>query len=92
MKTIYKYTVTGLPLQNKIEMPKGASILSVNMQGADCCMWALVDTESETEEREFEIVGTGWQIYDSMSYVGTCFANDGFVWHIVEIYANERTN
>ncbi len=88
MKTIYKYTVTGL--QNKIKMPKGASILSVNMQGADCCMWALVDTEMETEEREFEIVGTGWQIYDSMSYVGTCFAKDGFVWHIVELYG--RTN
>ena len=85
MKTIYKYRVTGLPLQNKIEMPKGASILSVNMQGADCCMWALVDTEMETEEREFEIVATTWQIYDSMSYVGTCFDKDGFVWHIVEV-------
>ena len=85
MKTIYKYTVTGLPLQNKIEMPKGASILSVNMQGADCCMWALVDTESETEEREFEIVGTGWELDDNMSYVGTCFAKDGYVWHIVEV-------
>jgi hypothetical protein len=85
MKTIYKYIVTGLPLQNKIEMPKGASILSVNMQGADCCMWALVDTESETEEREFEIVGTGWELDDKLSYVGTCFAKDGFVWHIVEV-------
>jgi len=84
MKTIYKYTVTGLPLQNKIEMPKGASILSVNMQGADCCMWALVDTESETEEREFEIVNTGWELDDNMSYVGTCSVQ-GFVWHIMEI-------
>jgi len=88
MKTIYKYTVTGL---NKIEMPKGATILSVNMQGADCCMWALVDTNAKTEESAFELVGTGWQIYDSMSYVGTCFAEDGYAWHIMEIYANERT-
>ena len=85
MKTIYKYTVTGLPLQNKIEMPMGATILSVNMQGADFCMWALVDTNAETEEREFEIVGTGWELDDNMSYIGTCFANDGFVWHIVEV-------
>jgi len=64
MKTIYKYTVTGLPLQNKIEMPMGATILSVNMQGADFCMWALVDY---------------------MSYVGTCFAEDGYAWHIMEV-------
>jgi hypothetical protein len=83
MKTIYKYTVRRSC--NKIAIPKGASILSVNMQGADCCMWALVDSNAETEEREFEIVGTGWQLYDNLSYVGTCFANDGFVWHIVEV-------
>ena len=86
MKTIYKYIVTGGGLSHeKIEMPKGATILTCNMQGANCCMWALVDTEMEKEEREFEIVGTGWQIYDSMSYVGTCFAYDGFVWHIMEV-------
>jgi len=85
MKTIYKYTVTGLPLQNKIEMPMGATILSVNMQGADCCMWALVDTNAETEEREFELVGTGWALVDYMSYVGTCFAEDGYAWHIMEV-------
>ena len=85
MKTIYKYIVTWSPLQSKIEMPKGATILTCNMQGVNCCMWALVDTEMETEEREFEIVGTGWQIYDNMSYVGTCFANDGYVWHIMEV-------
>lgn len=85
MKTIYKYTVTRVPFQNKIEMPKDASILCVNMQGMDFCMWALVDTEMEKEEREFEIVGTGWELDVNMSYVGTCFANHGFVWHIMEI-------
>jgi len=85
MKTIYKYTVTKVPFQNKIEMPKGASILSVNMQGENYCMWALVDTKSETEEREFDIVGTGWELDKNYSYIGTCFANDGFVWHILEV-------
>ena len=92
MKIIYKYTVTFG--KNKIEMPKGATILTCSMQGANCCMWALVDTEMEKEEREFEIVGTGWELNDNMSYVGTCFPEygTGFVWHIMEIYANDQTN
>ena len=80
MKTIYKYTVTG---RNKIEMPIGATILSVNMQGRDYCMWALVDTERSTESRYFEVVGTGWELDDNMSHIGTFFADD-FVWHIME--------
>lgn len=81
MKTIYKYTVVG---RNKIEMPIGATILSVNMQGKDYCMWALVDTERSTESRYFEVVGTGWELDDNMSYIGTFFADD-FVWHIMEV-------
>jgi hypothetical protein len=81
MKTIYKYTITG---RNKIEMPIGASILSVNMQGRDYCIWALVDTERSTEARDFEVVGTGWELDDNMHYIGTCY--DGpFVWHIMEV-------
>tara|TARA_R110000851_G_scaffold168392_6_gene314259 strand:- start:93 stop:341 length:249 start_codon:yes stop_codon:yes gene_type:complete len=81
MKTIHKYYITKY---DKIEMPKGASIVSCNMQGTDCCIWALVDTQAELELRDFEYVGTGWELQDGMSYIGTCFEGD-FVWHIMEI-------
>ena len=47
-------------------------------------MWALVDTERSTESRYFEVVGTGWELDDNMSYIGTFFADD-FVWHIMEV-------
>ena len=81
MKTIYKYTVTG---RSDTEMPVGALILQCNMQGKDFCMWALVDTDARIENRTFEVVGTGWELDEDMSYVGTCFEGS-FVWHIVEV-------
>ena len=85
MKTIYKYIVTG---RNKTVMPIGANIISVGMQGRDYCIWALVDSEAEMEARDFEVVGTGWELENDMSYIGTCFDGD-FVWQIMEL-KNER--
>jgi hypothetical protein len=80
MKTIHKYIVTG---RGSTMMSVGASILQCNMQGKDFCIWALVDTNAENENRLFEVVGTGWELDENMFYIGTCFEND-FVWHIME--------
>lgn len=59
-KTIWKFPVA--PKQKSISMPKGAEVLSVQEQHGMPCIWALVDPSNKTEERHFEIFGTGHDI------------------------------
>lgn len=84
METIWKFPVPSLK-EFEIQMPKGAKILSVQMQGGDPVFWALVMQDSaETETRSFSVFGTGWDIQRAgISYIGTWQSN-GLVWHLFE--------
>lgn len=56
---IWKYTLKITDLQT-VAMPPGARVLSVQMQGADPQMWALVDEQAPRRElRSFATYGTG---------------------------------
>lgn len=75
---IFKYEVSV-----EIEMPVGATILSVQMQGGTAQLWALVDPYAGTERRRFAVIGTGWDIPDHHVYLGT-WQDGPFVWHLFE--------
>lgn len=81
MKQIWKFKV-----DNVIEMPKGAEILTVQLQDSfNACIWAVVDPENETENRIFEVVGTGHKFDDTnKKYIGT-WQDCMFVWHLFEV-------
>jgi hypothetical protein len=85
MKTIWKYTVSGAVTE--VLMPADAQILSIQMQEARICMWALVDPERPKVSRTFRTRGTGWVIGSDETlgtHLGTVI--DGpFVWHIFEV-------
>jgi hypothetical protein len=82
-KQIWKYS-----LENVIEMPKGAEILTIDIQNGqmfNAQMWVKVNTENETEKRMFEVIGTGQNFDDTnRKYVGT-YQDGPFVWHVFEI-------
>ena len=82
MRTVYKYELKGFCPE--IEMPKGATPLHIGKdpQG-EFCIWAEVDTEAETETRQFAMYGTGHQIPDGQTYLATVFDGD-YVWHWYE--------
>lgn len=85
MITIWKYS---LKLDDKIELeiPEGARILSVQMQGSVPSLWALVDSEAKKEIRVFYIFGTGTSnplLRFALDYIGT-FQERFFVWHVFE--------
>lgn len=90
MKTIYKYPIQDMNLHVSpfIKLPKDAQILSVQYQGEDLCVWALVDPDSNIFERvEFKIVGTGFDLEDedleNYEYLETVQTKShSFVWHI----------
>jgi hypothetical protein len=81
-KQIWKYS-----LDNIIEMPKGAEILTVDIQNGqmfNAQMWVKVNTENEMEKRMFEVIGTGQNFDDTnKKYIGT-YQDGPFVWHVFE--------
>lgn len=74
-----------------VQMPVGAQILRLGMQGPahgqarlTPTLWALVDDEAAQEQRRFQVVGTGHAVPQGAAYVGSWDAAP-FVWHVVEL-------
>lgn len=83
MITIYKYELNA----GVVGLPKGAQILTIQVQNGLPYIWALIDTEvTITEFRWFAIVGTGQEITQEYeyNYLAT-FQQDIFVWHVFEL-------
>ena len=98
MLKIWKFPI---PVQDEIqiEMPKGAKVLTVQIQVMDpaalkvgetieqVCLWALVNPEAEKEIRQFRMVGTGHSIMhaEKLTYIGTFQMQGGaLVFHLFE--------
>ena len=86
MKTVYKY-----PLEVNDEvivmMPKGARVLSVQVQNGRPCLWAECNPDGEPVLRTFLIRGTGHPIDDEIEkeYIGTIQMCEGsIVFHVFE--------
>ena len=88
MTTIWKFQIPS-GIAPEISMPRGAKILSVQVQGGLPCIWAEVEPKAKLEQRRFLIVGTGHPIEPTghveyqRTYVAT-FQLEGFVWHLFE--------
>lgn len=72
MKTIWKFPI---PAEDEvtIAMPKGARLLTVQVQRRNPCLWALVDDSAETATRRLAVRGTGHDAdgLEGAAYVGT---------------------
>lgn len=86
MRTIWKFPIEVRDIQG-LNMPSGATILTVQVQHNDPCLWAIVDPSEVTELRTFRIVGTGHPIdFTTEAYIGTFqLSNGGLVFHIFEV-------
>jgi len=91
-KSIWKFSLEIISYQ-KLFMPKGAKILTVQSQYNAPYIWAICNIEErEKEERKFEIFGTGNPYYENHffgmghNYIGTFQLDNGaFVWHLFEL-------
>ncbi|MFA5377383.1 MAG: hypothetical protein WC455_16650 [Dehalococcoidia bacterium] len=86
--TIWKYLLNA-DEYNRINMPKGAQILSIHVQRGMPCMWVLVDAEQSLVERVFEIFGTGHRVPMEMgmnrNFIGTFMVeSETLVFHVFE--------
>ena len=85
-KVIWKFELSGKGNQ-RIELPEGYKILTLQTQKDTPCMWVLVDPSKAKLPEIFEIYGTGHSIHYDMGidreYVGTWQELGGsLVWHL----------
>ena len=82
---IWKWT---LPIadEQKLYIPKGAKILSVQTQNNLGCLWALCDETAEKEYRTLCVYGMGYAVSDNPgNYLGTFQLYGGnLVFHVFE--------
>jgi hypothetical protein len=87
VKTIYKYKIETRDRQH-ISMPKGAEILTIQVQHGEPHIWVLVETNGGEVMRTIDVFGTGNPIYDpdgSRRYIGTYQLYDGeLIFHVFE--------
>lgn len=93
MNTIHKFPLE-ITDQQVVTMPKGAQILTVQVQNEMVCLWAVMDTVAAPEERKIEVFGTGnpipkvneWpQAGQGRKFIGTFqFLGGKFVGHVFE--------
>ena len=84
MKQVRKFALQDF---EGISMSVGAQLLSVHEQRGGFYLWALVDMNAETEQRQFIIVGTNQDIVDMpLAFVGTAYTNNGaMAFHVFEV-------
>lgn len=87
MKTIYKYQ---LPANvNKLMIPQGGVVLTIQLQDDVPTIWVLVDPASLEKERIFQLIGTGHKIEIKadahLAYIGTVQI-DWEVRHCFEVF------
>ncbi len=84
---IWKFPITD-PSYVTLELPKGAIVLTIQMQHNVPCIWVLVNPEVEKETRYFKVIGTGHPIEDDLatiSYINTFQMHGGdLVFHLFE--------
>jgi len=87
--TIWKFKLETALVNQRVLMPKGAEILSVQTQNEEPCLWAKFNKANEDvkEERCFAIHETGETITSiRYSYIGTYQLRGGVrVYHVFEV-------
>lgn len=79
---IWKFQIGELADVVEIDMPKGAQILTIQMQHGNPCIWAVVDPLEKSVRRGIAIHGTGHNIntakkYIAEGYIGTFQLDNG---------------
>ena len=84
MNKVFKYPV---PVNDYffLDIPRGAKILTVQVQNGEPQIWALVNPENPIKTRNFCLAGTGDSINErNLIHIGT-FQIRSLVWHLFEI-------
>lgn len=84
MGTVWKFDLP--EMTNHVQIPKGARVLSVQMQRGELRLWAAVDPGNPNEQRTFVIFPTGGDGPTPRdAYIATVQTHgESLVWHVFE--------
>ena len=83
MRTIHKHEIRHT--HTTVTMPTGARIVHVANQRETACIWFDCDDSNELIRRDFRVFGTGHEVPEGLSYVGSVLVAEGtVVWHVFE--------
>lgn len=84
MNTIWKFPLV-ITDQNEIEMPKGAELLTVQLQHGEPQLWASVDPSAPKVRRRIMVHGTGHQVDVFNVYLATFqIAGGDLIFHVFD--------
>lgn len=94
-RTIYKYMIGWEWGGTTINLPKHADVLSWRIDPKDDnpYIWVRLDpTETLTDMRTFKVFATGEPSVPELGaeFIGTCFCENGGVWHLFEMKYGEQ--
>ncbi len=83
-EAVWKYELPAA--ENTVEMPHGATVLTIAGQHNRVCLWARVNPAAKKETRTFHVVGTGHpEVAGGETYLGSAQIHDGhYVFHVFE--------
>lgn len=68
-----------------LTMPEGPQFLTLQMQGTEPHLWAIIDIKKKKKEYKFKLRGTGHDLGDVGNYIGTFqMLGGGLVFHMFE--------
>jgi hypothetical protein len=71
--------------RQEARIPKGAQVLTAQIQGSQLCIWILCPQTLEMEVRFFEVWGTGVEMPPApREYIWTAVIGPGLVLHVFE--------
>lgn len=83
MTQVWKFPIVSM--DNAVQMPLGAKILSTAFQREELQIWAAVDPTQPKGVRNIRVVGTGHDAPDlDGTFVGTAFHPLGLVFHVFD--------
>lgn len=83
-QTIYKYPLK-VSDEQTILLPKGAQMLTVQIQNGQPCLWVLIDPSNLPESRKVFIRGTAQDVTGLGRYISTFQIYGGdLVFHVFE--------
>jgi len=87
MMQVWKYPLPQHDEEFSVEMPEGAEVLTVRLQGGNPMLWARVKPSAPLTRRRFRWTGTGHPIDPNAGkYIGTLMLAGGrLVFHIFEV-------
>lgn len=86
MRTVHKYPVHLLEggRHTIYLLPVGAQVIRFADQRGGLFMWVDLNTGAGTEQRAFQVLGTGHELPGGATHRGSC-EQGSFVWHLYEV-------